>query len=144
MSNGCVPIGSYKPGAAGRSLKGVEIKIDKPDSEGDGEICFRGRHVFMGYLYQAEKTAECVDEDGWLHSGDIGRIDDDGTVAIVHRVTGFSHGILALFKVTQKSGQSPCTGLLAKFCQKSLIEFFHFYNFFCCIYMCLSCVESLS
>ncbi|XP_019854410.1 PREDICTED: long-chain-fatty-acid--CoA ligase ACSBG2-like [Amphimedon queenslandica] len=78
--------GSYKPGAAGRSLIGIEIKIDKPDSEGDGEICFRGRHVFMGYLYQAEKTAECVDEDGWLHSGDIGRIDDDGFYYITGRL----------------------------------------------------------
>ena len=73
-------IGNYRPGAAGRSLEGVEIKIDKPDSKGDGEICFRGRHVFMGYLYQPEKTVEAVDEDGWLHSGDIGRIDSEGKI----------------------------------------------------------------
>ena len=99
MCCACISIGSYKPGAAGCSLKGVEIKIDKPDSEGDGEICFRGRHVFMGYLYQAEKTAECVDEDGWLHSGDIGRIDNDGRVyysALCNRV---SRMVLSIFLV---------------------------------------------
>lgn len=69
---------NYKPGAAGLSLKGIEMKIDKPDSYGDGEICFRGRHVFMGYLHEPDKTIESLDEDGWLHSGDIGKIDSDG------------------------------------------------------------------
>ena len=45
---------------------------------GEGEICFRGRHVFMGYLYNEEKTVESIDEDGWLHSGDIGQMDEEG------------------------------------------------------------------
>ena len=44
----------------------------------EGEICFRGRHVFIGYLYNEEKTVESIDEDGWLHSGDIGQMDEDG------------------------------------------------------------------
>ena len=43
---------------------------------GEGEICFRSRHVFMGYLYNEEKTVESIDEDGWLHSGDIGQLDN--------------------------------------------------------------------
>ena len=41
-------------------------------------MCFRGRHVFMGYLGQEEKTVEAIDEDGWLHSGDIGKVDKEG------------------------------------------------------------------
>ena len=54
------------------------MKIEKPNENGEGEICFRGRHVFMGYLNDEEKTKEAIDEEGWLHSGDIGRVDQDG------------------------------------------------------------------
>ena len=59
-------------------MPGTEMKIDNPDEYGEGEICFRGRHVFMGYLQDEDKTKEAIDEEGWLHSGDIGRIDQDG------------------------------------------------------------------
>lgn len=71
-------LGHYKPGAAGKTLPGIEIKIFNPDENGEGEICFRGRHVFMGYLRDEERTKQAMDDEGWLHSGDVGRVDGDG------------------------------------------------------------------
>ncbi|PIO33396.1 hypothetical protein AB205_0179010 [Aquarana catesbeiana] len=54
------------------------MKLVNKDPDGNGEICFWGRTVFMGYLNMEEKTREVFDEDGWLHSGDIGKMDTDG------------------------------------------------------------------
>jgi len=72
--------GNYRTGKAGFCLPGGEIKIAE-----DGEICMRGRHVFLGYLKNAEATAETMDADGWLHSGDIGTIDGEGFLQITDR-----------------------------------------------------------
>ncbi|MGI9578741.1 MAG: AMP-dependent synthetase/ligase, partial [Microthrixaceae bacterium] len=69
-----------KPGTVGKACPGVELKIFD-----DGEVCCRGGLVCQGYLNDPEKTAETIDEDGWLHSGDIGEIDDDGYLRIVDR-----------------------------------------------------------
>ncbi len=51
----------------------------------DGEIICEGGNVFIGYYKDRDKTAEALDEDGWLHSGDIGVVDDDGYFRIVDR-----------------------------------------------------------
>ena len=59
---------SYKTGSVGWALPGGEIKIAE-----DGEICMKGRHVMAGYYKNPEATAEAIDEDGWLHSGDLGK-----------------------------------------------------------------------
>ncbi|KAJ1461303.1 hypothetical protein M885DRAFT_553996 [Pelagophyceae sp. CCMP2097] len=67
----------YAPGTCGPALPGVEIKIEHlkgRDKEGEGEVCFRGRSVMMGYLYDEAKSADAIDADGWCHSGDIGTL----------------------------------------------------------------------
>lgn len=46
----------------------------------------RGRHVFMGYLNDEAKTKEAIDDEGWLHSGDIGRVDSNGLLYITGRI----------------------------------------------------------
>ncbi|XP_030048671.1 long-chain-fatty-acid--CoA ligase ACSBG2 isoform X2 [Microcaecilia unicolor] len=75
----CIP-------SCGKKLLGSKIRIDKPDKDGNGEICYWGRDVFMGYLNMKEKTLEALDEEGWLHSGDIGKLDQQGFLYITGRI----------------------------------------------------------
>ena len=70
----------YRTGKAGYCLPGVELKI-----AADGEICMRGRHVFKGYYKGAAATAEMMDAEGWLKSGDIGTLDADGFLQVTDR-----------------------------------------------------------
>ncbi|MGK0274349.1 MAG: long-chain acyl-CoA synthetase [Ilumatobacter sp.] len=69
-----------KPGYVGRPATGVEMKIAE-----DGEVLARGGNMFEGYLGLPEKTAESIDDEGWVHTGDIGVIDDEGYLKIVDR-----------------------------------------------------------
>uniref|UniRef100_A0A3P9A324 long-chain-fatty-acid--CoA ligase n=2 Tax=Esox lucius TaxID=8010 RepID=A0A3P9A324_ESOLU len=77
---------NYKIMSCGKVLIGCQTKLDKPDEDGNGEICFWGRHVFMGYLSMPEKTAEALDQEGWLHSGDLGKLDKDNFLFITGRI----------------------------------------------------------
>jgi long-chain acyl-CoA synthetase len=70
----------FRFGTVGRPLEGVEVKLGE-----DGEILMRGAHVFSGYWKNEEATKEVLDDDGWLHTGDLGAIDDDGFVSITGR-----------------------------------------------------------
>lgn len=70
----------------GKGLPGLLTKIRQPDDNGDGEILVKGRHVMMGYLNDVDKTYECIDDDGWLSTGDIGRIDNDGYIFVTGRL----------------------------------------------------------
>uniref|UniRef100_A0A3P8WG65 Long-chain-fatty-acid--CoA ligase ACSBG2 n=1 Tax=Cynoglossus semilaevis TaxID=244447 RepID=A0A3P8WG65_CYNSE len=74
------------PTSGGSNPENMFTKLYNPDQEGIGEICFWGRHVFMGYLNMAKMTQEAVDADGWLHSGDLGKQDRNGFLYITGRI----------------------------------------------------------
>jgi long-chain acyl-CoA synthetase len=77
-----VPATRIKPGSIGPAAGYNEVRIDADT----GEIRVRGPNVFMGYLNQPEKTAETIDADGWLHTGDVGEVDADGYFRITDRM----------------------------------------------------------
>lgn len=70
----------------GCSIPGAKTKILDRDDQGNGEICMYGRHIFMGYLGEQAKTDEAIDAEGWLHSGDLGTVDNKGFVYITGRL----------------------------------------------------------
>lgn len=88
----CGPLISYaswdttKPGASGRSVDTLEVTIDSPDKENVvGEIILRGENVMAGYYKNEKATREMIDENGWMHTGDLGVIDKEGYIYIKGR-----------------------------------------------------------
>ncbi|KAM4807909.1 long-chain-fatty-acid--CoA ligase ACSBG2 [Rhinophrynus dorsalis] len=77
---------AFRITSCGKVISGCKTKIYQPDNDGSGEILFWGRHIFMGYLNMEDKTRESLDEEGWLHSGDIGKHDDKGFLFITGRI----------------------------------------------------------
>ena len=77
--------------SVGRAMPGIEVRIVDPDTGAilgpgeQGEVCCRGYNVMKGYYNMPEATAEAIDADGWLHSGDLGVMDEDGYLAITGR-----------------------------------------------------------
>jgi acyl-CoA synthetase (AMP-forming)/AMP-acid ligase II len=81
-----------RPGSVGVLLPNTEVRVVDPATGADvhrgetGELLVRGPQVMLGYLNAPQATAEMLDPDGWLHTGDLGRVDEDGYVHIVDRV----------------------------------------------------------
>ena len=70
----------------GRAIPGMETRIAGTDGRGEGELLVRGEFVMLGYLDDPGATAEAIDEDGWLHTGDVGVLDEDGNLSITDRL----------------------------------------------------------
>ncbi len=88
----CTPEGQFRPGTSGITVPNTEIRIVDPVTGEDadvgsrGELWVRGPQVMKGYLNNPEATAETIDSEGWLHTGDVAVIDDEGHVSIVDRI----------------------------------------------------------
>ncbi len=76
----CYTSDDLKPRSVGKCIRGVKVKIAD-----DGEILVQGPNIMQGYYGMPDKTAEVIDADGWFHTGDIGRMDEDGHVYITDR-----------------------------------------------------------
>jgi long-chain acyl-CoA synthetase len=77
-----MPAQRIKPGSIGMACTYNEVKVDAAT----GELLIRGPNVFMGYLNLPERTAEAIDADGWLHTGDVGSMDGEGFFRITDRM----------------------------------------------------------
>jgi len=104
VSCGCLE--DYRLGTVGKPLNGVEVGITD-----DGEIVVRGPNVMNGYLNKPDETALVLDSDGWLHTGDLGELDDDGNLVVTGRtkeliVTSYGKNI-APAPVEERIARSP-------------------------------------
>ena len=72
--------------SCGSKIEGTELILFDVDKEGNGELCYKGRNRFMGYYKNEVETRNTIDEKGFLHSGDVGKIDKFGNVSITGRI----------------------------------------------------------
>lgn len=107
---------NYKIGSVGPAFRGVEIRV----SPEDGEICMRGPNVTQGYLNRPQATKEAWDSDGWFHSGDVGRVDEDGFLYITDRKKELV--------ITAGGKKIPPTSIEGMFKRNSFISHAFFYG----------------
>lgn len=87
----CAPLVSgnndalFTTDTVGKPIPGVEVKIDSPNEAGIGEILVKGPNVMLGYYKDEEETGKVIDEDGWFHTGDLGKVDKNGNIQITGR-----------------------------------------------------------
>ena len=72
-------------GSIGKAFPSLDVKIDNPNEEGVGELLAKGPSIMLGYYNNEEATKETIDEEGWLHTGDLAKIDKDGFIFISGR-----------------------------------------------------------
>ncbi|XP_005611544.1 long-chain-fatty-acid--CoA ligase ACSBG2 [Equus asinus] len=77
---------NYRVLSCGKIMSGCKNMLYQQSKDSTGEICMWGRHVFMGYLEKEEATLEVLDEEGWLHTGDLGHMDNEGFLYITGRI----------------------------------------------------------
>lgn len=80
------PLDRPRPGSCGEAIAGCDIRIDRPDAQGVGEILVKGPVVFSGYLDNPAADAAAFTDDGYFRSGDLGRLDEDGFLFVTGRV----------------------------------------------------------
>lgn len=80
------PVEHYKETSVGQFIPQVEFRIEEPNEEGIGEIVVRGPMVMQGYYRMPEETAEVLTEDGWLHTGDLGKVDEENYLYLAGRI----------------------------------------------------------
>ncbi|MBT8214734.1 MAG: 4-coumarate--CoA ligase family protein [Acidimicrobiia bacterium] len=86
------PPGKGRSGSIGVTISNTDVRIIDPETGDDlgvgenGEVLIKGPQVMKGYLNNPDATAECIDDEGWFHTGDVGYVDDDGYFYIVDRI----------------------------------------------------------
>ena len=75
----------WRSNSVGQAFPGINVMVDSPDETGEGEICVQGDIVMLGYYNMPEETEKVID-NGWFHTGDLGRIDKDGFIYITGRI----------------------------------------------------------
>jgi 4-coumarate--CoA ligase len=86
------PPGGFTPGSIGVTISNTEVRVVDPETgrdlgrDEDGEIWIRGPQVMKGYLNNPQATRDCIDDEGWFHTGDIGHVDGEDHFYIVDRL----------------------------------------------------------